>query len=190
MKLQTYTISLILVGLLLIPSQALALTRPVILSETIDQSQESETGGVWFDKIAWQEFKPEVKKLIRVEVKIMVGGGDQPPLRLYVEQPLGSILASKELPASSIPTVSDWVAFDISDIKLEPDESYYIKLSFSPGGQYYWSGSNNNPYTDGISSRGENWDYCFRTVVDKSKTRIDFSIFDQIPYLVKILKNM
>ena len=140
----------------------------ILNSETIDQYQEIDTGGFWIDKIAWQEFQPEVKKLTKIEVKIMSGGGNQPPINLYIEQPLGTIIKSKQLQSSDIPTSPNWITFDIDDIKLNTGESYYLKLSFSPGGSYFWYGSTNNPYKNGISNRGEAWDWCFRTIVDKS----------------------
>ena len=111
-----------------------------------------------------------MKKLLRVEVKIKVGDGETTPIRLYIEQPLGTILSSTELPASEIPTTPDWVSFDVQDITLNSGQIYYIKLSTSPNANYYWCGASNNPYTNGVSSKGANWDWCFRTYADKSKS--------------------
>lgn len=147
-----------------------------ILSETIDQSQVTETGGFWIDKIAWQEFQPQVKKLIKIEVKIMSGGGNQPQLNLFIEKPLGTIIKSKQIQGLDISTTPGWVIFDIDDINLDIGEKYYIKLSFSPGGLYYWFGANNNPYINGISNRGESWDWCFKTIVDKSQLKNTFNL--------------
>jgi hypothetical protein len=74
------------------------------------------------------------------------------------------------LPASEIPITSDWVSFDVQDITLNPGQIYYIKLSTSFNALYYWCGASNNPYPNGVSSNGADWDWCFRTYADKSKS--------------------
>ena len=188
-KLLLRLILILLVGIILISSTSQAKSN-ILNSETIDQFQEIDTGGFWIDKIAWQEFQPEVKKLTKIEVKIMSGGGIQPPINLYIEQPLGTIIKSKQLQSSEISTSPNWITFDIEDIKLNIGESYYIKLSFSPGGSYYWYGSTNNPYKNGISNRGETWDWCFRTIVDKSVIKLPFkSNINLLYYILNVIDN-
>lgn len=157
--------------ILILSPQSTSISIKNFLSEKIDQSQERDDGPVSIRNMEWQEFVPVAKKLLRVEVKIKVGEGETTPIRLHIEQPLGTTLSSKELPASEIPTTPDWVSFDIQDITLKPGEIYYIKLSTSFNALYYWCGASNNPYTNGVSSKGANWDWCFRTYADKSKSQ-------------------
>lgn len=156
--------------MIILSPQSTSISIKNFLSEKIDQSQERDDGLVSIRNIEWQEFVPVAKKLLRVEVKIQVGDGETTPIRLYIEQPLGTILSSKELPASEIPTTRDWVSFDVQDITLNSGQIYYIKLSISPNANYYWCGASNNPYVNGVSSKGADWDWCFRTYADKSKT--------------------
>jgi hypothetical protein len=141
-----------------------------LLAEKIDQSQEKDDSFRVIKSTDWQQFIPVVKKLTRVEVKIKASAGETTSIKLSIEQPLGTILGSLELSPSSIPTTADWVSFNIQDITLALGEKYYIVLSTSPNSNYYWYGSGSNPYTNGISSGGSGWDWCFRTYVDKSKS--------------------
>jgi hypothetical protein len=157
-------------SLIIMSPQSTSISIKNFLSETIDQNQERDVGPVAIRNIEWQEFVPAVKKLLRVEVKIQLGYGEATPLRLSIEQPLGTVLSSKELPASEIPTAPDWVSFDVQDITLTTGQIYYIKLSTSFNALYYWCGASNNPYPNGVSSKGSDWDWCFRTYVDKSKS--------------------
>jgi len=93
-----------------------------------------------------------------------------PPLTLSIEHPLGTILASKTLPAVALPLNSEgWVSFEYLNTTLQPGQTYYIVLSFDPGAEYSWSGNWSNPYPPGVSSRDPDWDYCFKTFVTKSK---------------------
>jgi hypothetical protein len=164
-------ICIILSSLMIILSpQSTSISIKNFFSEKIDQSQERDEGAVSIRNMEWQEFVPVVKKLLRVEVKIKIGDGETTSIRLSIEQPLGTILSSTELPASEIPTTPDWVSFDMQDITLKPGEIYYIKLSTSSNALYYWCGASNNPYPNGVSSKGANWDWCFRTYADKSKS--------------------
>jgi hypothetical protein len=158
--------------MIILSPQSQSISIKNFFSETIDQSQERDDGPVSIKNMEWQEFVPVVKKLLRVEVKIKAGAGEITPLRLSIEQPLGTILSSKELPASEIPTAPDWVSFNVQDITLIPGQIYYIKLSTSFNANYLWCGASNNPYPNGNSSKGVNWDWCFRTYADKSKSSI------------------
>ena len=141
------------------------------VGEGVDQNQERETGYKEIRSREWQEFVPSAKKHLRIEVKIRAVQGETNPIRLNIEKPLGTVLSSKELPASAIPNTAEWVSFDISDIKLNPGEKYNIVLSTSPAAYYFWYGSSNNPYPNGDSSIGPGWDWCFRTYVQNSKSK-------------------
>lgn len=166
-KMLKFMIIISILFILLFPLNATS-KNILLINETIDQYQIYDDGGFWVDRIAWQEFKPQIEKLIKIELKVMSGGGDQPPLFLYIEKPLGTIIASLQVESSEIPNNKEWVTFDIKDINLDKGQSYFIKLSISPLSSYYWCGSNGDQYPDGISSKGSSWDWCFRTIVDKS----------------------
>jgi hypothetical protein len=70
--------------------------------------------------------------------------------------------------ATEIPTTCDWVVFDIDDINLVPGDTYYIHLKHDAGAEYAWAGANGDLYPAGDSDIGAQWDWCFRTYVDKS----------------------
>ena len=89
-------ICIILSSLMIILSpQSTSISIKNFFSEKIDQNQEIDDGPVSIRNIEWQEFVPVVKKLLRVEVKIQIGSGETTPIRLSIEQPLGTILSSR-----------------------------------------------------------------------------------------------
>jgi len=176
-------ICIILSSILVIFSpQSTSISIKHFLSEVMDQRQERDDGSMPIQYMEWQEFTPVAKKILRVEVKIKSTVGETTLIRLSIEQPLGTVLSSKELPSSEIPNTPDWVSFDIPDIKLNPGKIYYIVLSTSPNSYYSWCGASNNPYTNGVSSRGSDWDWCFRTYVDKSISKFLTPISEKSPH--------
>ena len=67
------------------------------------------------------------------------------------------------------------------------------------GSEYEWSGAHGDPYPSGASSHPDpDWDYAFRTIVDKSRPKLknDYEIpaifrlmqklFDRFPLLEQI----
>ena len=133
-----------------------------------DQFQETSDECKWFGPFAWQEFQPVGVKHLRVEVRIKQGYEQSPPLKLTLEQPLGNVLTAVNVVASDIPTTCDWVKFDFPDVDVDIANTVFINLSFAPGGEYAWCGGNGDPYPQGTSSEGLQWDWCFRSFVDKS----------------------
>ena len=156
--------------LIMLSPQSTSFLITNVTAEKIDQIQDKSDGSKLINSKAWQQFVPTVKTLVRVEVKIRAIAGETSPITLSIEQPVGTILASRELSSSSIPTTADWVSFDISDVKLTTGVKYYIVLSTSSTSHYYWSGSGLNPYVNGISSIGASWDFCFKTYVNTKKS--------------------
>jgi len=143
-----------------------------LLQGVIDQSQEERYSDEDVNEHAWQEFVPTGKNLLNVEVKIRLGFLWPPDLFLSIEKPLGTVLTSTSLPSQNIPWErSDWVTFDFPDIPLVRGEKYYIVLSHEPGGTYKWSGAWGDLYSQGESSKDPQWDWCFRTIVDRSKEK-------------------
>ena len=133
------------------------------LGEVLDQHSEWSDECKYFSEDEWQEFIPTMVTLTRIEVKIVQWFGGSPNIKLTIEKPLGSVLSSKELPVSAIPSGScDWVSFDIPDINLVPGNNYFIKLYAPLGSEYGWGYSANGLYPNGTSSI---WpaDWCFRT---------------------------
>ena len=133
------------------------------LGEVKDQYSEWCDDCRYFSGDEWQEFIPTMVKLTRIEVKIAQWFGGSPNIKLTIEKPLGTVLSSKELPVSAIPSPDcDWVSFDIPDINLVPGDNYFIKLNAPLGSEYGWCYSANGLYPNGTSSI---WpaDWCFRT---------------------------
>jgi len=152
-----------------------------ILGEVVDQSQNEGDEYIWLKQgeVAWQQFVPESKEFLRVEVKIkqLYEGPDAAPIKLAIEEPYGTILTQKELPASDIPDQGNWISFDVPDISIEPGKLYYITLFFDGRADYAWCGSWGDKYPNGYSSNGEFWDWCFKTYVSKTKSR--YSIYNE-----------
>ena len=143
-----------------------------VLQGVVDQSQEERDNDEDVNEYAWQEFVPTGKNLLNVEVKIRLGFLWPPFLFLSIEKPLGTVLTSTSVSSQSIPWErSDWVIFDFPDVPLVSGDKYYIVLSHEPGGTYKWSGAWGDLYSQGESSKDPQWDWCFRTIVDKSKEK-------------------
>jgi hypothetical protein len=168
-------------------------TQHEMLQGVLDQSQERSDECIWFQD-AWQEFVPVGKQLLHVEVKIKQGYESSPDLIMYIEDSSGSPLVSLDKQATDIPDVCDWVDFDIDDVELVPGDTYKIHLKFDPGGEYAWCGANGNPYPAGDSDIGAQWDWCFRTYVDKSKSVNINTLFlrflENHPHMFPILRHM
>jgi len=143
-----------------------------LLQGVIDQYQDERDSDEDVNEYAWQEFVPTGENLLSVEVKIRLGFLWPSNLFLSIEKPLGTVLTSTSLPSQDIPWErSDWVTFDLPDIPLVRGEKYYIVLSHEPGGTYKWSGAWGDLYSQGESSKDLQWDWCFRTIVDKSREK-------------------
>jgi hypothetical protein len=140
-----------------------------IRGEVLDQYQENCGECEYFEVSVWQQFVPTISKLLRVEVCVAQWYISPYDLTLSIEKPLGNVLTSKSLPATSIPeSYCDWVSFDVPDIMLTIGDIYYIVLSCSPyETEYGWCGIGGNPYTKGESDKHPDWDWCFRTFADQ-----------------------
>jgi hypothetical protein len=162
------------------------------IKQIVDQKQETEDECVFIPNYAWQQFKPNGNKLIKVDVKIAQWFGGSPDIKMTIEKPLGTQHAAASLPASSVPSgACDWVSFDTyPDISLTPGETYHIVLSYDPGGEYGWAGAWGDPYTSGISDRDVKWDWCFRTYVEKSRPKTINSNIKDFSILYEIFQNL
>jgi hypothetical protein len=165
--------------MLFIISSLLPITSGIKISKgyklsngVVDQSQDRCEEAILIEEYAWQEFIPTGENLLSVYVKICHWSLFSPDLFLSIEKPLGAVLTSTSLDVQSIPWEHcDWVNFDFSDISVGPGENYYIVLSHDSNGKYGWCGAWGDLYSEGESSRDAQWDWCFRTIVDKSKPK-------------------
>lgn len=137
------------------------------LGEILDQHQDWSDGCLLIDNNEWQEFIPAQDNLVRVEVKVVQWYLESPDLKLTIEQPLGTVLTQKKLPATSLPSTCDWASFDVPDIVLVPDNSYYIKLTAPQGSEYGWGFAWNDLYPQGESSQPPG-DWCFKTYAEEA----------------------
>ena len=124
-----------------------------------------------------QSFIPTLDTLTRVELYVSQFGSPTSDLVVSIRDDLyGSDLASVSVPPGGIPTSSDWVSFDFSDISVTPGSTYYVMM-MSTGGSFsqcYKMGFDTGDlYADGSlwysSSAGSSWteystyDFCFKT---------------------------
>jgi hypothetical protein len=128
--------------------------------------------------------------------------GGSPDMKLTIEQPLGTVLTSKDVDAGLIPSgTAGWVTFDVPNIPLTPGNEYYIKVTAPPGSEYGWCAGYGDPYKKGDSSMLPDCDdFCFKTWGYKGKTKNSVYIenewsnplfqwfFQQHPYLFPVLK--
>jgi hypothetical protein len=140
----------------------------------IDQEQPN-TGKIhWLDHTVpnWQQFVNQGNMLEEVELFIgcwYLGSAD---ITLSIEETVGGTsLTSVTYQAADLPLdMQAWFTFDVPDVKLQRNKTYHIVLRFGVGSEYAWSGDNGDPYPAGDSSHPDiDWDYAFRTIVDKSK---------------------
>lgn len=133
--------------------------------EIVNISQENcDVCNVFFD-YAYQEFIPTVDVITKIEVKIADFYFGSPNVTLSLQKPFGNVITNLSLPYSQISYDDcDWVVFDINDTTVDKHESYYLVLSYPGGGEYAWCGSSGDPYADGVSSEGADWDWSFRII--------------------------
>jgi hypothetical protein len=139
----------------------------LLSGEVLDQKQEkSDDCLVIHDE--WQEFKPTMNNLVRVEVKAAQWHNSSINCKLTIEKPLGNVLTQKSLPCGAFQYgVCGWVSFNVPDISLISGQSYFIRLVGTNGSDYGWSIGWSNPYSQGGSSKSGG-DWCFRTFAEES----------------------
>lgn len=139
----------------------------------VDQEQNSTTTIHWLPPTTpnWQQFVHNGNILEEVELYFGCYYGGSAPVKLSIEETLGTPLTEITYLATDFPAnIQTWFTFDVPDVKLKRDTTYYIVVRFDVGSEYGWSGDTGNPYPSGGSSHTDpNWDYAFRTIVDKSK---------------------
>lgn len=148
-------------------------------TEQLDQ-QQTKTGynfAIFSSRWGAQSFKPTLGVLTKLELFIGKQGSFSSDIIVSIRSdPSGSDLSVVIKSASEIPSAYSWIEFDIPDLAVNPDETYYIIVRNDGGGatKYYkWNFGYNTPYIRGnflfTSNSGSTWkgysqyDCCFKT---------------------------
>jgi hypothetical protein len=173
-------------------------TAPIL--SVVDQQQPNTPEMHWLIALPtqnWQQFKNMGKTLEKVELHVGCYASGSAPITLEIKETLtGTPITQVTYNAAALPlNMQAWFTFDVPDARLVQNKMYYMVLTFDPGSEYAWSGSHNNPYPDGNSSHPDaDWDYAFRTIVDKSKSlglnMLFLHFFENHPYLFPLLRHL
>jgi len=150
------------------------------VNDSIDQYQPLWSGGIASgspDMLA-QSFQPSKNFITKIELLVHKTENTQNTLMISIRDQLnGSDLTTVTLNSSNIPDSRDWVEFDIPDIYVTVNKTYYIVFSSQGEGMtFVWWGFNNHnidSYPKGkawLYTSGE-WttegfvikDWCFKT---------------------------
>lgn len=154
----------------------------LLIEDMLDQQQPVASGfswGVSDDRILAQSFIPTLNVLTRVQIR-MFRLGDPDSIKISIRSNLsGQDLTSARVNAELIPSSTNWITFDVSDIAINPGQPYYI--IWEPSGSifntttFYWDLADKNPYEPGEAwtywktwenldiSTIEDPDFCFKT---------------------------
>lgn len=146
--------------------------------QVLDQHQQHSDDCYYLSSgvAEWQEFLNRGNQIMYIELFMYNSAAHEAGfVRVSIEKPLGTILTKKILSCDDIvPGEQDiWFKFDVDpDVNLVKGQKYYIVFYYDGPCELCWHGAYKNKYPDGVSSRGDDWDFCFRTYVDKSTARI------------------
>ena len=185
----------LLIGATVLPV-AVSLNASVSSDETspgvVDQEQPNTSSLNWL--IAgvpnWQQFINQGNVLEEIELHIGNYYSGSQDITISIEETVGGAsITSVTYPSIALPyNTQGWFTFDLPDVKLQRGKMYHIVIRFNPGSEYGWSGSLGDLYASGGSSHPDpDWDYAFRTIVDKSKPRVVNTPFLQ--FLQNFLQN-
>jgi hypothetical protein len=149
------------------------------LSEVMDVNQSQDGYGFMIYGSRWgsQSFKPGIANLSSLDLLISRTGTPYDYVTISIRSWLnGSDLVNISVPMTSIPTSPEWVTFDLPDMNVTIDDTYYIlvRTTGGTGAQcYVWGFGYQTPYTDGMfrfsANAGVSWtdyqtyDFCFKT---------------------------
>jgi len=174
-------------------------TQVKMMPSVIDQQQPNTPEIHWLEAGVehWQQFKNRGKTIEKIDLHIGCYYAGSQPITLEIRETLtGTPITQMTVNAAVLPlNVQAWFTFDVPDARLVLNKVYYIVVTFEPSSEYAWSGSHNNPYPNGSSSHPDSdWDYAFKTIVDKSKSSgvnmFFHYFFENHPYLFPILRHL
>lgn len=174
-------------------------TLVTMMPSVIDQQQPNTPEIHWLEAGVdhWQQFKNRGKTIEKIDLHIGCYYAGSQPLTLEIRETLtGTPITQLTVNAAVLPlNVQGWFTFDVPDARLVLNKVYYIVVTFEPGSEYAWSGSHNNPYPNGSSSHPDSdWDYAFKTIVDKSKSggvnSVFSYLFEKYPSLFPLLRHL
>ena len=169
------------------------------LPSVVDQEQPKTDKIHWLEHTVpnWQQFVNQGNMLEKVELHIGCYYEGSADIKLSIEETVGGTsLTDVTYLATDLPdNTQAWFTFDVPDVKLERNKMYHIVLRFGIGSEYAWSGDNGDPYPAGDSSHPDiDWDYAFRTIVDKSKpvniNTLFLRFLENHPHLFPILRHL
>lgn len=168
-------------------------TEPIMSPGVIDQEQPNTSEIGWINEdIHWQSFVNKGKTLEEVQLHIGCWYGGSGPVKLFISESIGSSpLTEITYEANDLPfEQQDWFTFDVPDIVLDNNVKYYIIIEVEPGSEYGWSGAHGDPYPDGESNHPDaDWDYAFRTIVDKIRPR-SINLIENFPTLYQLIQKL
>jgi len=167
-------VCMLLISAITIPlANAFDYEKQTLIPQVTDQEQPNAGEIHWLlpSTDNWQQFVNQGNMIEVVQLHFGCYYSGSADVTLSIEETIGTSLTQVTYPASAFPpNVQDWFKFDVPDVKLERGKTYHIVIRFDPGSEYGWSGEHGDPYNIGGSSHPDaDWDYAFRTIVDKSK---------------------
>jgi len=161
-----------------------------LLDDQIDQEQTEANGKDYIYSDHWkaQSFKPTTKTLTKIQLNINRLGDITSDFELSIKESIsGQSLTSLSVSYTEIPLNPEWIEFNLIDINVTVDQTYYIICKTNTGDQsnsYNWYESSDDPYERGIKyfsdDNGENWqqtpenDFCFKTYGQKVEIDIPY----------------
>ena len=151
----------------------------IIPTEQLDQQQTKQDNDYSTYSNNWiaQSFKPTLGTLTKIELLINKKGNPTTDLILSIRSTnTGPDLTTITKTPSEIPTTLTWIEFNLNDISITPESTYYIVMRTDGGNNfnaYEWGFGYYNPYSRGSFWRslnfGSSWteftyyDFCFKT---------------------------
>jgi len=143
-------------------------TAPVLSVVDQQQTNTAEIHWLYGGVDNWQQFVNHGNMIEKVDCHIGCYYSNSPDITLSIEKVIGTPVTSVTYPATALPfDHQDWFTFDFPDVNLTYGETYHIVIRSYSGSEYAWSGAYGDPYPAGLSSRSAQWDYAFKTIVDR-----------------------
>jgi len=196
-KKKVYPLICIILMMLILPSIMVVSTGnyegteslSVNVEYILDQKQENHGHESNIHSNIWiaQSFKPSMTPLTKIEIKINKRLVIEDFLSMSIRKDLtGRDIAYSFIPSNQIPFYKNWIEFDLPDIEVEIDETYYIIVhtASSSGESYRWLDQYN--LDDDYYERGKQWqsnDYGDTWTPSESERKFTDSTFRTYSYI-------